>query len=229
MKTLILNIGFLIFANILLSAQADTVYLSKNFKFHDGIFLSFEDFRNNKPSFGWEDVEAGLYSNPQNFMAQMHFLKTNGTLEGEEEKEEIDLETIWGICIDGIPYIRLPQEVLKKEHTIFAGLKLRGKICYYEYEEFVMKKIQMSAYNPLNGRPFRTMDVKRKVKVIHKGMLHFETGATDEFSYKNFKKWITDDAKLLKTVNDLKPSEIDSKLFKCLLIYDDRNLVKVSK
>lgn len=227
MRILLISILCLIFTNVL-TAQGDSiVYLSKNFKFKDGVFLNFEDFKNNTPTYEWKEVEAGLFSNPQNFMAQMHFLKIKPNDNSSEK--EIDLEEIWGISIDGIPYVRLEKEILNKENTIFAGLKLRGKICYFEYEEYVMRRIPMSAYNPVTGKPFRTMKVNRKVKVIHKNMLHFETGEMAVFSAENFSKWIQDDKKLLETVKDLKPQEVKDKLFKCLLIYDDRNLVKVSK
>lgn len=219
---------FVLFANILFG-QTDTVYLSKNFKFHDGVFMTFEDFKNNTPTYIWEDVEAGIHSNPQNFLAQMYYLRTKVEKDEAVEAKEIDLENIWGISLDGIPYVRLSKEALNKENTVFAGLKLRGKICYYEYEDFEMRKIPMSAYNPVTGKPFRTMNVERKFKVTHKNMLHFQTGETAVFSIENFKKWIVDDKKLLKTVEDLTPKEVDKKLFKCLLIYDDRNLVKVSK
>ncbi len=227
MRIFLINILFLFFANVLLAQSDSIVYLSKNFKFKDGVFLTFEDFKNNTPTYSWDDVEAGLFSNPQNFMAQMHFLKTKKT--EVAPVQEIDLESIWGICLDGIPYVRLEKEVLNKVNTVFAGLKLRGKICYFEYEEFVLRKIPMSAYNPITGKPFRTMSVERKVKIIHRNMLHFETGEMAKFSQMNFSKWIEDDEKLLKTVQDLNPQEVEDKLFKCLLIYDDRNLVKVSK
>ncbi len=220
------------YVNALLQAQGDTVYLSKNFKFQDGIFLSFEDFKNNTPTYEWKEVLAGVHSNPQNFLAQMYGLKVkkSDTQESEEvEYQNVNLESIWGICLDGIPYIRLSREELNKENVVFAGMRLRGKICYYEYEEFVIQKKEMSAYNPVTGHPFRTKNVDVKVKLIHQNMLHFETGETATFSKDNFKAWIKDDKKLYQTVNDLSPEEVDEKLFKCLLIYDDRNLVKVRK
>ena len=211
-----------------LATQQDTVYLSKNFKFHDGIFMTLEDFQNNRPTYTWKEVEAGVFSNPQNFMAQMHFLKVKNKKQ-KKQKQTILLENIWGICLDGIPYIRLQKEVLNKQNTVFAGLRLRGKICYFEYEEYVMRKIPMPIYNPYTGQPFRTGEIERKVKIIHQNILNFKTGEVAIFSQKNFKKWIQDDPKLLQTVNDLKPNEIDEKLFKILLIYDDRNLVKIRK
>ncbi len=232
LKKVLAILSFLFFVNALLQAQGDTVYLSKNFKFQDGVFLSFEDFRNNTPAYQWKEVEVGVHSNPQNFLAQMYGLrvkKTEQSEEGTRNSRNINLDSIWGICLDGIPYIRLSREELNKENVVFAGLRLRGKICYYEYEEYITQKKEMSAYNPVTGHPFRTRNVDVKVKLIHKNMLHFETGETAVFSKENFKEWIKDDQKLYKTVNDLSPQEVDEKLFKCLLIYDDRNLVKVSR
>ena len=232
MKKVLLILPFLFYVNALLHAQSDTVYLSKNFKFQDGVFLSFEDFKNNTPTYKWNEVAAGVHSNPQNFLAQMYGLKVKDmeTKEGEVRKSRnINLDSIWGICLDGIPYIRLSREELNKENVVFAGLKLRGKICYYEYEEFIIQKKEMSAYNPVTGHPFRTRNVDVKVKLIHKNMLHFETGETAVFSKDNFKEWIKDDKKLYQTVNDLSLQEVEEKLFKCLLIYDNRNLVKVKK
>lgn len=232
MKRIFIILSLSICVNALLIAQGDMVYLSKNFKFQDGIFLSFEDFKNNKPTYKWKEVLAGVHSNPQNFLAQMYGLKVE-MVEVSEEKEiqyrNVDLESIWGICLDGIPYIRLSREELNKENVVFAGMKLRGKICYYEYEEFVIEKKEMSAYNPVTGYPFRTKDVDVKVKLIHQNMLHFETGETAVFSKENFKEWIKDDKRLYETVSELSTQEVEDKLFKCLLIYDDRNLVKVRK
>lgn len=232
MKKIFLILSFFIFVNVLLSAQSDTVYLSKNFKFEDGVFFSFEDFRNNTPTYRWDEVEAGVHSNPQNFLAQMYGLRIK---EGKQKDSDlgksrnINIDSIWGISLDGIPYIRLTKEELNKENVVFAGLRLRGKICYFEYEEFITQKKEMSAYNPVTGHPFRTKNVDVKVKVIHKNMLHFETGETAVFSRENFQEWIKNDQKLYKTVKDLSLQEVDEKLFKCLLIYDDRNLVKVKK
>ena len=234
---------FLFFANVLLHAQGDTVYLSKNFKFKDGVFMTFEDFKNNKPTYTWKDVDAGVHSNPQNFTAQMYYLKVKNTSANgqktagqntnispsENENSLIDLAQVWGIALDGIPYIRLPKEALNKQNTVFVGLKLRGKISYFEYAEFVMKKIRMSAYNPRTGEPFRTMDVEREVQVTHKKMLDFTSGEIADFTTSNFEKWIQDDVALLETVKDLPDGKANQKLFKCLLIYVDRNLVKITK
>jgi hypothetical protein len=232
LKKVLLILPFLFYVNVLLQAQNDTVYLSKNFKFQDGVFLDFEDFKNNTPSYQWNEVDAGVHSNPQNFLAQMYGLRVKEmeTKEGEVRKSRnINLDSIWGICLDGIPYIRLSREELNKENVVFAGLRLRGKICYYEYEEFVIQQKEMSAYNPVTGYPFRTKDVDVQVKLIHKNMLNFETGETAVFSKDNFKEWIKDDRKLYQTVNNLSLQEVEGKLFKCLLIYVDRNLVKVKK
>jgi hypothetical protein len=46
-----------------------------------------------------------------------------------------------------------------------------------------------------------------------------------DFTKENFMNWIENDQQLWATVKDLSPEETQEKLFKCLLIYIDRNAV----
>ena len=87
----------------------------------------------------------------------------------------------------------------------------------------------MAAYNPLTGRPFRTGKVLREKEILVERMLSFETGQLADFNLENFKTWIADDSTLLKSFLELTPAEQQEKLFKTLLIYDDRNLVRTKE
>jgi len=71
--------------------------------------------------------------------------------------------------------------------------------------------------------------VERKKNVTFERILNFETGEIVELTVENLKKWIQDDKKLLDTMNSLSHEEVEDKLFKCLLIYDDRNVVRIKK
>ena len=57
--------------------------------------------------------------------------------------------------------------------------------------------------------------------------MNFETGEVADFTIENFLKWILDDPRLIQSINELSQEEAQEKLFKCLLIYDDRNEVFV--
>ncbi len=204
-----------------IAAPHDTLLLTKNFKFTDGIYLSFESFQANQPDYALSELKAELYTNPQNFMTQVQQIM----VPVEEGFDTLSIEKVWGLSIAGIPYVRLPKGAVDKETWVFAGLQLRGKICYFSFEDEYEREMIMAAYNPLTGRPFRQGIVKRSQKVTFEKMLHFETGEIEDFTLSGFKEWIKDDQKLLASVNDLTPNEVQKKLFKCMLIYVDRNKV----
>ena len=137
------------------------------------------------------------------------------------------LDSIWGICLKGTPFIRLPGTATNKQAVSFAGLRVRGRICYYTYEVEKTEMIEIAAYNPLTGRPFRKGSIPRKVSAVQEKILHFEDGRRSTFSQEGFLEWIEDDQQLWRTVADLSDEEVQEKLYKCLLIYDDRNPVYV--
>ena len=119
---------------------------------------------------------------------------------------------------------RLRAELPEAAHAMaFAGLRVRGRICYYAYDVEETKMIEIAAYNPLTGRPFRKGAVARKEAVTREEMLHFEDGRQSPFHKEAFLDWIADDPQLWRTVAELPEEELKEKLYKCLLIYDDRN------
>jgi len=197
------------------------VWVTKNFLFEDGIYLNLEEFQSNHPSIPWEAVESNYFINPQTFLVQVAYIRKKG----KEQSDTLDLSKVWAISIKGIPYIRLRENDIHKELTTFAALRVRGKICYFAYPDSRSKKVKISAYNPLNGLPFRTAELEREEDVLIEKMLRFETGEVKEFTLPNFKEWIADDPILKSTLEELSPKEAEEKLFKSLLIYDDRNAV----
>lgn len=212
-------IPFLCFLIALHLQGQDSILVTKNFRFTDGIYLTVSELQSNSPAFLWEDLDVRYFTNPQTSLTQVEsiLLKKNN--------QPIEVANIWGICMDGIPYIRIPRHEIHKELPTFAALKLRGKICYFTYPDWRMKKVQVAAYNPLTGRPFRVGTVEREEEIIVEKILHFETGEVAEFTFENVLAWIQDDPLLVETILELPDEEKQEKLFKCLLIYDDRNEV----
>ncbi len=200
-----------------LSGQSDSLLLTKNFKFKDGVYLSFHDFQRNKPNYTWEEVNARLATGDEGFLAQVEYIRRGQQL--------LDLQQIWGICLGGIPYVRLPQGVVTSSATAFAGLRVRGKICYFKYKTEVVDSVEVKAYNPLNGLPYRQAKVPVERTVQKEKMLHFQTGAVADFTLPNLLSWIEDDRQLWSTMQELSVAEASEKLFRCLLIYIDRNAI----
>ena len=199
-----------------LNAQEDSlVLLTKNFKFGDGIFLTFDDFKENRANLSWDTVYAKLHTNPQKFITMVDSIQLESKLINDE---------IWGFSLGGIPYVNLN----KKSDAgldIFAGLKVRGNICYFSLLEIEEESQIIKAYNPRTGVPFREGEIITKKEVEKRFMLSFENGEIKPFGVENFLSWIENDPRLVNTVMGIEVGELSEKLFKCLLIYDDRNPV----
>ena len=212
----ILKIGFLLLP-IILCAQEGSQVVTKNFQFEDGIYLSFNEFQTDRPSYLMKDVFVRSFTNPQTFLTQID------SIFHVEAKKEIDPEKIWAICLEGVPFIKIPRNEVRKELPTFAALKLRGKICYFTYPDYRIKKIPVAAYNPLTGRPFLKGEVERDEKVVVEKILHFETGEIVDFNVDNFLEWIQEDRHLVETIERTPIEEVEEKLFRLLLIYVDRH------
>ncbi len=214
MKTALSILSFLL-CSACVAGQADSVLVTKNFKFHDGVYASFAEFQRNRPTWPWDSLYVVSATNPNTFLTQVeHIRHKNGT--------SIPLDSLWGIVIGGIPYVRLPKGATPKPLTAFAGLRLRGIICYYAYEDVEERTYEIQAYNPVTGVPFRKGKVKNLEPIRKEFMLHFRTGQTAEFTRENLVHWIADDTRLAEAVAALPEAELEEKLFKGLLIYVDR-------
>jgi len=217
MNCRLILIGFFIFCVNFLVAQ-ETEVMTKNYLFNDGVYLEFQDFANNQPAYTWKEMRVNIIPNPLTFTA-----KSDRIFYVIEEDKIV--ENIWGFCLAGIPYIKLPDTTSLLQQ--YAGMRVRGKICYFSYEEIQPKTAAISAYNPYNGEPFRTAEISIKEKSKKEMMLRMEDGMVEHFKLENFRHWIKDDLQLTASLADLDANEVEEKLFKCLLIYNDRNEVMV--
>lgn len=217
MRLIFLVFTFFIFCGV--QAQ-DSVLVTKNFKFQDGIYLNFRAFQQNRPDYSWQEVNSQVFINGESFISKTEtFILKNGT--------KLPFSEIWGFSYNGIPYIRVLNE---GAFATFSALRVRGKLCYFTFEEEVSEWVEISAYNPVNGRPFRTGKVERIFDVIREKMLFFETGEIQDFNHANFLKAIKeDDPPLWEALAELTAEEASQKLFKSLLIYDDRQQVFTRK
>ncbi len=197
----------------------DSLLVTKNFRFADGIYFSKEELQSNAPALRWEDLELQFFTNPQTSLTQV------GKINLRIDNSPVEMDSIWGICLDGVPSVRIPRQEIHKELPTFAALKLRGNICYFTYPDWRTRLVHIAAYNPLTGRPFRTGIVEREEEVIIEKIMRFNTGEMADFTVENVLDWIQDDPALLETIQELSDDEKREKLFKCLLIYDDRNEV----
>ncbi len=201
----------------------DSLPVTKNFHFTDGAYLSMAAWRADRPELPHTDITMEYFTNPQTAVTQVREIRY------KESGLPVSLDSIVMIVMGGIPSVRVAREEISKALPSFAALKLRGRICYYTYPDWRKRTVPISAYNPVNGRPFRSGIVEREEEVIVEKLLHFETGETADFNLENFLRFISDDPLLAETYEELPPEAQTEKLFKGLLIYVDRNPAYISR
>lgn len=223
-KTISFLLGILLVFGIgNLSAQDTLAIVTKNYKFNDGIYFSFSDFQKNTPVLKWTELQGNVFSNPENFTVKAEVLKQKSLSPSEESL----LDSIWGFTIGGIPYIKIKKEK-NTPLTLFSGIRVRGELCYFTYEAREEKEIVFSAYNPVTARPFRSSVEKRKLKVKKEKILLMKTGEVMDYNFENMMVCLKDDPVLLRALNQIEDYELEEKMFKCLLIYNDRHIIKTN-
>ena len=162
----------LLFATLILIQTISIIaqpILTQTFKFQSGVFLSYEEFQSNQPSYSGDEIKAAYFHNPQTEEIKVEYIRI------EAEDTYLKLDSIWGISIKGIPYVQVLINKPTEGLQTFAKMEVRGNICYYFYNDIEKKKIPFSAYNPFTQRPYRTAVLERDVPVVKEKILLFET------------------------------------------------------
>lgn len=213
----------LLFLLLTSSQQLEAQLLTQQFRFQSGVFLSYEEFQNNQPSYKGDAIKATYFQNPQTEEVKVEYIRllVDGTY--------LSLDSIWGISLKGIPYVRVDLQKTAKTLRTFAKMEVRGNICYYFYNDKEVKNLSFSAYNPVTRRPYRTGFVQREIPVLKEKMLRFKTGEVRDFTYQHLLEWIATEEDLVTALTSLGPNNANKSLFKTLLLYDDRYEVRIGQ
>ncbi len=202
------------------SAQ-DSVLLNRSFQFVDGLYLSFEDFKNNQPAFTPDAYEMVHVVNPQTLLAQVASLSL-------ASEQEFEMDQLWGICIEGRPYIQVNRNEVGKDLASFAGLKVIGRLCFYSYQKPSKVPVEIKAYNPLTGRPFRSGTIDKMELQNYYIMLDFLNGEKKIFNKTNLLNWVQEDERISRLVQSVDGQDGET-LLRALIAYNDRNLIFIKK
>ena len=222
-NTKIFFIFLLLTSSITMFGQDSTKLLTNSFQFENGIYQTFEDLKANKPTYDWDEVKTFAHINREKKVIQFDIIEVIDSV--NKLFIELNQDNFWGICVEGIPYIRVIDTM--KKQVQFVELRTRGKLCYYYYESFEIREVPMIIYDPETQQPIWRQSVKNKMSVTVEKILEFSNGKSTVFNIKNVKNLIVNDNKLLNTLTDLTPAEAEKKLFKMVLIYNDRNKIYI--
>ncbi|WMX15245.1 MULTISPECIES: hypothetical protein [unclassified Aureispira] len=201
-----------------LPAQAQQK-IKKGYDFEDGVYTSHLDFKNNKPSFPLYRIPSFDYQ----LDGEKNLLFLSEESVAQLSTSEIkSLDNIWGLCIKGKPYMKVNPKG-KDGAIYFVSYHILGRICYLYYPSIEDKEVEMLIYNPYSGNRVGGRKIVNRERVLVKKIMLFETGEIKDYTADNFKAWIQDDERLMKTLKDMTEDEVQEKLFKTIKIYNDRH------
>lgn len=193
--------------------------LTQSFRFENGVYKTFEAFQRNLPTHTGNMIEGNFFINEKTKQAKIEYIRLKGT------GKRLDLDSIWGVVIRGIPYVKATTNLPAHSLKVFASMEVRGNICYYAYDDIEEKELTFKAYNPLIGKPFRTGKAMRKLPVIKEKMLRFTTGEVVDFNYENLLAWTAEEPDITEALKSLGAVKAEDKLFDALLLYNDKHSV----
>lgn len=203
MKPLLL---YIVLLGSLHTVAQDSVKLTKHFRFNDGIYMSFNDFYNNTPTRQFKEYK--IKAHPLNRYDAKQF-----ELKDLASNKRVPTMDVFAIVIGGVPFINNDYGKERKIADFFIivnRLTVVGNICFFVYDDY-------GTDFDLQGSGTRPYVITRRM------MFRFNTGEITSFNLSDFKIWIADDERLFATINALSDRDAAAKMYKCLLIYNDRN------
>jgi hypothetical protein len=207
----------LVLAPLFLEGQNGPV-LNNYHRFNDGLYSSLSDFLRDTPRWHFREISPVEYW----INADSNELHLAYKAPVTDQHAQPLLDSLWGVSLFGIPYVRVSRDESRTK-VIFARLHVVGKLCYLYYEGVELQTFDMKVYHPITGDVLSSHPVQNRVRVVKQKFLRAESGELSDFTPENFALLIADDPQLLRTLEALSAPEAREKLFKMLLIYNDRH------
>ncbi len=203
-------------------AQTDSTAMVKytpEFKFNEGIFLNFEQVKNNDPLPKSRILTNVRYDDPDffdkvldnKFIAYFDMLGT---------KNEIRTDRIWGYSRNGILYIQMDDG--------FFRITIVGSICHFVATETVY---QNRYYDPYYGYPYTNYYYYRYGRgpatyassEMNQYILDFETGKLLEYDYESLTVLLMKDPELHDEYSALRKRKKKQLKFLYIRKFNERN------
>lgn len=210
-----MKIRFLLFLFILASSKSiaqQVVQYEPGFNFREGIYLTFDQFRENNPIPN-ENIVTKLNRNDPAFL---EYLVENKSIEytepGDTTLRTVNTNDLWGFSRNNTIFIRVESD--------FNRIAVLGSISHFVAVITVFfNNMNNPFYNPYYGGG--TMPTTREE--MRQMMLDFQTGRTTDFSQENFTQLLMRDSKLYDEYSRLKKSQKRDMMFLYLRKYNERH------
>lgn len=197
----------------MVSAQ-DSIQYTPDFEFYDGLYLSFEDFRNDNP-IPFESVISTYTVDDPMFLEKMLVEREIVYADRFGEKHTISINELWGYSRRGKPFIG------------FGGMRYMGKLSMNQsgrknedsFGQFIVIgqlaifQISLMTYRYVNHGTWDTNQLFFSIK----------DGKAFDYNGPEFEKLISDDEELLLEFQKLSLRHKKERMFSFVLRYNQRH------
>lgn len=201
--------------------QRDSQLVDVRFRFQDGVYSQVGDLCNNQPRIAFKHLGGQIVLQEAAYLLKVENLYPIG-----RPDMPLPLDSVAAIAVNGLPYIKVRTDTVHG-FTVFAGLRVKGRLSYFSYTENTQDTVVIKAYNPVTKRPFRQKPIVRQQQAQVETIVNITTGQRWPFTVPGLLAAIADDTALVKTLTQLPPQEARTRLEKTLLIYDDRHPLRL--
>jgi hypothetical protein len=218
-------------------AEREMVEFTPDFRFNDGVFMTFEQVKENKPISKAKILTSADY-NARDFFKQVFANDNLYFYDALGIRQEVSTEDIWGYARNGILYVQIQGG--------FNRITYVGNICHfvadittydrryygspYNYYDPYYSPYSYNYYSPYYSpyyMPYRPTTVSRNELVQY--MIEFETGKLIEYDLKNVELLLMKDTELYYEFMKLSRKKKKQMMFLFLRKYNEKHPLYLPK
>lgn len=205
------RIACLFFLIICVSVHAqELVQYAPGFNFREGVYLNFEQFKNNNP-IPKNAIVSRFNKSDSEFLPNILSAKNFQYRDENDSLVTIDIPDVWGFARNGNIFVKIEDD--------FNRIAVLGNLSHFVASVTVFNNFNGPFYNPYYG-PGGMPNVRQEMRQM---MLDFQTGRTMEFTQQNLEMILQRDRKLFEEYNALKKSQKRDMMFLYLRKYNEKH------
>ncbi len=201
---------FLIFATLQTVAQ-EVIQYAPGFEFREGIYLNFEQFKNNNP-LPKNSIVSNLNHSDTEFLLTILDDKTFTYKDEKDTVRTLFTENVWGFSRNDNIFVRVEND--------FFRISILGSISHFLATITVYyNNMNTGFYNPYYGMGPTQSTTQETRQMI----LDYKTGRTTDFTQENMENILQRDQRLFDEFSNLKKSQKKDLLFLYLRKYNEKH------
>jgi hypothetical protein len=203
MKNLILTLlFFLSYAGL---AQPDSIVYSRDFEFKEGIYLTIDQFRSNRP-IPQSAIISPIPKTELNFLTQVLEKKKVTYKDQNGVEQEIATAGIWGYCRNRSVYLNFNQT--------FNRLNVIGTLCHFTSEVVVLSTYQDPMYY--------NHGMSNSYNELRQFILCTDSNMVKDFNVASMQEILKNDKELYEQFMKLKKKDKSNSIFIYLRRYNEK-------